>query len=1033
MPQQVPGAQEFNSTREERDAAAERAPASPWAVREVLQTGGTTGSLTDLAGREAGRQWTGARERLGLRPRSPTLTAEEATARFGIEGELTFSAPISEREAAWRQEARRDELFRADILRRNQSIGALEAFGNSIFGAMLDPITVPLNFIPVFGQGALATRLGLGGRAATRSGQIVRGVGFGALEGAVIGGATEGAVYGLAHGREGREYSPHDLMLGVTASALFGATARGAVEGMGWRPPEVATNGSGRPRVTRETRNWEGLDATFAEAAANRGEDPLTVLTIQSLENEGRDPNARPIRNGRRLSSAHGYFQITDGTWRALGGGNRDDTARQIELGVENIRRERAGLRSALGREPEGWEVYLGHQQGGGGARALLTRPEGNAVDVLTPVLGRRLALKAVRDNGGRADMTAGEFAGIWRDKYNRRAARFGGGDSVPEPTAPEPVFDPVPPPVAMMSPEARAGALAHALDDMANDRAVNVGRLIDDQLAAPGAPRPALDEAPDAPISIRHQPLDGIGEEMAVTVRGTEVPVRYAIVEAEDLITSHDDDLIRNAEFPAELQPRDRERAGSQARLLRMEKEFNARRLMTSPDAESGAPIIAGDGVVESGNGRSIMLRRNMRRGTEVDTAYRAELTRRGFDVEGFDKPVLVRIRSRAMTGGERIKLTAEMNGDVTERLSATEQAFADARVMDDTDLGLFRGGEITAVANDAFARRFVDKAGAGQENDLVDGATQRLSQAGVERVQAAMVARAFDDRALVYALFETQDNTIKAIGKGLMGAAPDWARMRAAGARGELAVGADTTEALTAAVALVRHARENRLKLGELVEDWADQDRLLGGEALSPSTRAYLRAFFQDDALKRPSSADHIAETLRATAVKALDTTPGPDLFGAQHAFDAATILDRTSARLRQDAEAGDADASLFGQGEGAAADVDRGGAGERQPQASRGPGSGGRSGSGGGDAPEGPRDRPDGFDLEEAGGRDPELQDLENEIAAMDAELGFYVESGRLDPDDVAALSQDLVDQDTLQLAIDAAVACLSGGGE
>jgi hypothetical protein len=1155
MPQVVPGVSDPRATRQDLDRAASTMPATRGEVATVLIGGGTTGTLTDLLGREGQRRWDDAAEALGFEQRSRLLTPEQATEQYGIEGQLTFDRPVSEREAIWRQSAKRDELSRLDILQRNDSVGGLEALGLSILGGLVDPVAVPLNFVPVVGQEQLAARVGLG-LAATRSATALRGAALGVAEGAVIGGAQEGLVYGLAGQREGRDYDLQDLMLGVTASALFGGGARGALEGLGWRPPEVSLAAPQGLRVTREAGGASGAALAAGDPVADlirqraraAGEDPEAAVAIAMIESR-LDPNARNPK-----SSAAGVFQFIDETWANMGGGDKFDADLNVRRGVQLMRENREALSRALGRDPQPWELYLAHQQGAAGATAMLRNPERPAVEVLQG-LGRsaRKARAAVELNAGDVNATAGDFAAVWRRKY----AEVSGAP------ASAPVIEPVPEAVSLLSNEGRVGAMARALDDMAQDRPVNVGALVESELASPGRARPPLDEATDAPISIPHRLLDDVGDDRAVTVRGTEVPVRYAIVEAEDLITSHDDDLISNPQFPGELQPRDRERAGSQARLLRMEKEFSPRRLMTSPDAESGAPIVAGDGVVESGNGRTIMLRRNMRRGTPVDKAYRGELVRRGFDVDGFDKPVLVRIRTQAMDGGSRVKLTSEMNGDVTERLSATEQAFADAQAIDDQDLGLFQGGEVTALANDAFARRFIDKAGAGQENDLVDGATQRLSQSGVERVQAAMVARAYGDRSLVYALFETQDNTIKAIGKGLMGAAPDWARMRAASARGELSAGADTTEALTAAVALVRHARENRIKLGELVEDWADQDRLLGGEALSPATKAYLRTFFRDDALKTPSSADHIAETLRATAAKAIDTTPGPDLFGASHAFDAATILERTSARLRQ--EAGDADAGLFGPGAGPAAGADRGGDGGGQPQASGRPGSEGGQGGGGGDAGAGPRDRPDagrvaeaasaaepqasgraawgeeverltmppskggarkpaeitvyergdewgaafdynaptlggggppvffptrdeavaaavarlrrasaevdhlsgadnaalarirawtdetfgaeakaavdpaardrpeGNDLEEAGGKDPELQELEDDIAAMEAEVGFYAESGRLDPDVVETMHDGAIDHDTWQTAIDAAALCLAEGGE
>ena len=1031
MPQVLAGASDPTVTREELDAWIQTAPASRDAVRGVLMDGGEVSSLTNQAGDWAIRQAQIGGEAAGLRQRR-MLSAEDATARFGIEGELTFNGPVSESEAAWRQSQKQDELGRRDILQRNQSVGMLEGLGYSIAGAITnDPLTIGLNVIPGVGAEGLAARLGL--HSTTRLGAVARGVAVGAAEGAVLGGVQEGLTYGFAQ-NAGRDYDIGDLMLGVSANVILGAGVRGGLEGIGWRAPEVAPGRSGRRGVTRDDQANTARPRSIVGAgnpigdlirrkAGEAGEDADTAVTIAMLESR-LDPRA-----DNPTSTASGVFQFMQGprtAWASYGGGDPFDADLNVTRGIRMLRENRTSLRRGLGREPEPWELYLAHQQGPGGARQLLADPDRLAVDALRAARVRNPS-EAIRLNGGRVDMTAGEFAGLWRRKFNQAG---GVADAAPAPERFETVFEEPPPAVDLMTPQQRLGALSHALEDMAADRQVSVGPLIETELASGGRARPALDETPDAAVEIKARPLDGVGDDVAVTVRGTEVPVRYAIVEARDMITSHDDDLIRNPAFPEDLQPRDRGRAGSQARLLRMEKEFNARRLMASPDAESGAPILSRAAVVESGNGRSIMLRRNYERGTKVASDYRAELDRRGYDTSGFDQPVLVRFRTEPMDGQARTRLAREMNGDVTERMSATEQAFADANTLDDADLGLFAGGEITSVANDAFSRRFIDKAGAGQENDLVDGTTQRLSQAGVERVQAAMVARAYGDRSLVYALFETQSNTVKSIGKGLMGAAPDWARMRAASARGELAAGADTTEALTAAVAQVRHARDNRLKLGELVEDWGDQDRLLGGESLSPATQAYLRAFFIDDGLKRPASAEAIADTLRQTSNHALDTTPGPDLFGDTHAFDAATILERASRNAREATVR--ADTADAGAGTGDRPGADRGGdagVGREEPQ---GGGQGGLSGGGRPDPRQGAGSRSDAEDLGSPA-KDPETQGLEDDVAALEAELDLYVERGLISADDLASIDADVRDPSLFDLVIETATACLMEGGE
>lgn len=167
-------------------------------------------------------------------------------------------------------------------------------------------------------------------------------------------------------------------------------------------------------------------------AAQRAGLDPDLAIAVLMLENPRMDPDARPVRGGKRLSSAHGLFQIIDETWEGLGGGDRGSVERQIVNGLKNLVQTRDALRGALRREPTGAEVYLGHQQGEAGAKALLTADPGTrAVDAIAGFYASRAdALKAIVNNGGKADSTVGEFLAMWNAKY-ARAEAAARGDSL--------------------------------------------------------------------------------------------------------------------------------------------------------------------------------------------------------------------------------------------------------------------------------------------------------------------------------------------------------------------------------------------------------------------------------------------------------------------------------------------------------------------------------------------------------------------------------------------------------------------------
>lgn len=109
-------------------------------------------------------------------------------------------------------------------------------------------------------------------------------------------------------------------------------------------------------------------------------------------------------------SSAGGGFQFIDSTARQYGLTDKSNLGASADAAARLARDNAAQLRRVLGREPTAAELYLAHQQGGGGASALLANPNAPAVDIV--------GADAVRLNGGNANMTAGEFANLWLGKF---------------------------------------------------------------------------------------------------------------------------------------------------------------------------------------------------------------------------------------------------------------------------------------------------------------------------------------------------------------------------------------------------------------------------------------------------------------------------------------------------------------------------------------------------------------------------------------------------------------------------------------
>ncbi|WP_414734510.1 hypothetical protein [Delftia lacustris] len=201
--------------------------------------------------------------------------------------------------------------------------------------------------------------------------------------------------------------------------------------------------------------------------------------------------------------------------------------------------------------------------------------------------------------------------------------------------------------------------------------------------------------------------------------------------------------------------------------------------------------------------NGRTAGLRAAYERGTA--DAYRQELAAdsdmHGIDpavIEGMQAPVLVRLYSEK---DNQVNMGAKSQSQALG-LSATEQAATDAALVDGGVLEVFDSGALDSAANRPLARAFIGKLQEhGQDVAGMMDANGALSPAGITRLQAALVHKAYGDGDLVESLFGSIDNDIRAIGESLKAVAGEWANLEA-----------DVTENLLQAIRLVQKARRER-----------------------------------------------------------------------------------------------------------------------------------------------------------------------------------------------------------------------------
>ncbi len=155
------------------------------------------------------------------------------------------------------------------------------------------------------------------------------------------------------------------------------------------------------------------IRSLIRKKALEAGIDPTHALTMASIESSF-NPQA---------ANKYGYkglYQFGPGEWKTYGGGKDVfDPEANFDAFVGYHNEIRDQLKSSLGRDPTPQELYLGWQQGAAGASKLLNNADAPARTLVAP--------NAILANGGTVDMTGGQFADIWRNKYNEHSKLFGG------------------------------------------------------------------------------------------------------------------------------------------------------------------------------------------------------------------------------------------------------------------------------------------------------------------------------------------------------------------------------------------------------------------------------------------------------------------------------------------------------------------------------------------------------------------------------------------------------------------------------
>ncbi len=352
-----------------------------------------------------------------------------------------------------------------------------------------------------------------------------------------------------------------------------------------------------------------------------------------------------------------------------------------------------------------------------------------------------------------------------------------------------------------------------------------------------------------------------GFTRDGQVTAGTRRVDVRFEVVDAS---------LLRRA--TGDLQPRDRSRAASDEQIAEIAASLDPRRLLPSPEADRGAPVVGPDNIIESGNARVAAITRAFERHPDRALALRQAITEAGFDIPpDVRNPVLIARRTSDLSPEDRRAFVIDANSSAVARMSPTERAGADAATITPEILSRRAAGQpLTAPANRDFASAILATLPQAERGALIDAAGA-LNAEGVRRINAALFARAFPDADILARFAETDPGELRTLIDALAEAAPEWAALRADIAAGLVRPEMDISGFVMEAMRLIAAARSlatgEGKAVGAVLGELLDDVDLLEG-AISPLTAALVRRFWAGG---KAAPRDRIAGFLSRYAVEA------------------------------------------------------------------------------------------------------------------------------------------------------------------
>ncbi|GIW60584.1 MAG: hypothetical protein KatS3mg087_1650 [Patescibacteria group bacterium] len=266
------------------------------------------------------------------------------------------------------------------------------------------------------------------------------------------------------------------------------------------------------------------------------------------------------------------------------------------------------------------------------------------------------------------------------------------------------------------------------------------------------------------------------------------DIKFKYTVIDASDLIMPYTETGDINPEYAdlaRDLQPGGEISQINIAQINKVANRLNPQLLGRSNELNEGAPIIGKDGIIESGNFRlgAIVTAYKKGKGDKYKKFLYKVASQIGLSTDPIDfmeMPILVRVRQTPLDTEQRRLFIAKANAPRSARMSPTEQAEQDMKLISNEMLDDLQNIEdLSSPANDEFFKTFIKSLSIEENAGLVkkDG---RPSKQLIDRVRNALFAKAYGDKHIIDLFAEETDPVIGNVLKGMFLAIPPLLRAR-------------------------------------------------------------------------------------------------------------------------------------------------------------------------------------------------------------------------------------------------------------